>query len=314
MALFSKKPPAEAPRRRQPTHGVDTRASETSLEERYAFKRNRTLTGSASSQVVSTNESNAQLKSPRVQAHELTKSRRHIGAILFLVLAIAAVLYGLIFQFTANVVVKAQSNVPATLDVSYAQAIQSYLSSQPTQRLRFMINTNQLNEYVQTKTPEVASVKVDGSAGFGKTQFIVTMREPIVGWSINGRQQYVDSSGTSFDRNYFVSPAVQVVDNSGVQVQAGQAIASNRFLGFVGRAVGLAKAGGYKATQVIIPAGTTRQVELRLDGLGYPIKLSIDRGVGEQIEDMARAIRWLGAHGTKPEYLDVRVSGEAFYR
>jgi hypothetical protein len=312
MALFSKKQ-SNLPRRRQASPQPDDRAGSASLEERYSFRRNRTITGSASSRIASTNETNAQLKSPRVQAHELTQKRRHIGAILFLVLASALVLYGLVSQFTAGVVVKAP-DVSVKLDPSYEKVVQAYLSSQPIERLRFMINTDKLNTYVQSKAPEVETIRADGSAGFGKSAFVVTMRKPIAGWSINGRQQYVDGSGTAFERNYFTTPPVQIVDKSGVQVRAGQAVASNRFLSFVGRAVGLSKAQGYTVTQVIIPESTTRQVELRLAGVGYPVKLLIDREPSEQIEDMARAVRWLAAHNTTPEYLDVRVSGEAFYR
>lgn len=311
MALFSKKNQTDIPRRRQA--GTRDEERKEDFEERYSFRRNRTITGSASSQIVSSGESNAQIKSPRVQAHELTRQRRHIGATLLLVLAGASVLLFLISQFTAGVAVRA-TDVSIQLDSNYEKIIESYLSSQPLERLRFMTDTVHLAQYIQAKAPEVANISLDGSAGIGKSTFVLTLREPTVGWTINGKQQYVDSTGTAFARNYFTTPAVQVVDKSGVQVEAGQAIASNRFLGFVGRAVALTKDQGFTVTKVIIPEGTTRQVALQLHGVSYPIKLSIDRGVGEQVEDMARAVRWLRSHGRSLQYLDVRVSGEAFYR
>jgi hypothetical protein len=311
MALFSKKQP-NAPRRRRET-GTNERASESSLAQRYAFHRNRTLTGSSSSSVTSSNEANSQLKSPRVQAHELVRQRRHIGSVLLLVLVGAALLYALIAQFTAGVVVRVQ-DVSTRLDPVYEQAIQDYLSSQPIERLRFLLSEKALGDFLQTAAPEVATVRVEGAAGFGKSEFVVTMRQPIAGWSMNGRQQYVDNTGTAFSRNYFASPKVQIVDNSGIQVDAGQAVASNRFLGFVGRVVGLAKGQGYVAQQVVIPTGTTRQVEVRLEGVPYPIKFSVDRAAGEQVEDMARSLKWLSGHGVTPQYLDVRVSGKAFYK
>lgn len=312
MALFPKKQP-ELPRRRKAADLAEERARDKSLDERYTFRRNRTITGSASSQVISTSEGKAQLKSSRVQAHELLQQRRHIGAVLFFVVAGIFVQCGLISQFTAGVVVKT-SELSQQLDGSYGDAIQSYLATQPLQRLRFLADTHQLSDFVEKKVPEVASVTVDGSAGFGKSSFILTMRKPIAGWSINGHQQYVDATGTAFARNYFEQPKVQIVDESGVQVEAGQAVASNRFLSFVGRAVGAAKKQGYTVTKVIIPRGATRQVQLRLSGVGYPVKLSIDRGPAVQVEDMARAVRWLRERNIKPEYIDVRVGGEAFYR
>lgn len=312
MALFSKKKEADLPRRRQVALREERQAQ---LDEQASrlFKRNQTLTGSASSKVVSSGESNAQIKSPRVQAHELTQKRRHVGAALTFVLLLCGFLYLFVTQLTATIVTKASVS-SIQLDSSYAQAINDYFTSQPLERLRLFTNMEHLNEYVAAKTPEVAHVSMDGSDGYGKTLFTLTLRKPIVSWNINNHIQYVDDTGVSFARNYFATPAVQVIDKSGVQVQAGQAITSNRFLAFVGRSVGLAKQQGFTVTQVIIPEGTTRQIELQLQGISYPVKFSIDRGVGEQIEDMARAVHWLQSHGQNPQYLDVRVSGEAFYR
>lgn len=313
MALFSKKQPDMPRRRTQAANTSSERATESALDERYAFRRNRTLTGSSSSEVTSSNESAAHLKSPRVHAHELAQKRRHLGGILLFVITGGAALLGLISQFTASVVVTPQT-AQSKADPIYEKAIQDYFSSRPIERLRFLIDAQQLTEYVQTKAPEVAAIENGGSAGFGASRFIAVMRKPIAGWSINGRQQYVDTTGTAFERNYYATPTVQIIDKSGVQVQAGQAVASNRFLGFVGRAVGLAKAQGYTVTQVIIPVGSTREVELRVEGVAFPIKLSVDREAGTQTEDMARVLRWLSGHSLTPEYLDVRISGKSYYK
>jgi len=311
MAIFSKKQ-KDSPRRRQ-TPGTTERASESELEQRYAFKRNRTLTGSASSQVMSTGESKAQLKSARVQAHDLTRQRRHIGGLLTLVILGSLVLYSLISQFTAGVTVKTDDS-SVVLDDTYEKAIQTYLSQQPAERLRLLLNIDHLTEYLQTVTPEIKTVNAVSASGLGVSSFEVTMRSPIAGWSINGKQQFVDVSGTPFGRNYFPSPSVQIIDKSGIQVAAGQAVASNSFLGFVGQVVGLAKASGYTTTQVVIPSGTTRQIELTLKDVKYPVKFAVDRPAGEQVEDMAVGIAWMAAHNQNPAYLDVRVSGRAFYR
>lgn len=314
MGLFSKKQPKLLPGRRTsaPERRDDPQAL-AELEQRYNFRRNRTLTGSRSSEVASASETNAQFKSPRVQAHELRKKRRRLGSLLFAVLFVAMGFCVLVYEFTANVVVRAPgTNV--TLDKSYENAVQSYLAVRPIERFRFLMNQVTLNEFIKQKLPEVSSIRLGGSTGLGGSDFTLTMREPLAGWSIQGSQQYVDSSGAAFSRNYYPIPAVQIVDNSGVQAAGGQAIASNRFLSFVGRTVGLAEDQGYKVTQVAIPAGTTREVELNIDGLAYPIKLSIDRGVGEQVEDMVRALRWFQQKNQSPQYIDVRVSGKAFYR
>lgn len=310
MALFSKKKQSDIPRRRQGQPAE--RATESSLTDRYAFQRNRTLTGSASSNVSSTNETGAQLKSSRVQAHELVHQRRRVGVTLLGVFLVCFALFILVFEFTASAVVRGK-DISIKLDPVYEQAIQEYLGRQPIERLRFALDTKRLTAFVQDKAPEVESVTTEGFAGFGKSSFVLTLREPIAGWNVGGSQQYVDNTGTAFSKSYYDTPKVQIIDNSGVPTGSGP-VASNRFLGFVGRVVGLAKNRGYIAQEVIIPTGTTRQVELKLEGVGYPIKFSVDRGAGEQVEDMARAIKWLSGHGVAPQYLDVRVSGKAFYK
>ncbi len=311
MSLFSKKQP-DVPRRRQSQPDTSERVTSASLDQRYNFRRNRTLTGSASSQVSTVGEAHAQLKSERVRTHDLVRHRRHIGIILFGVVLVCTILYSLVSQFTAHVAVHT-ADVSVPLDSSYNAAIEQYFNQQPIERFRFLLNTTHLSSFVQSLTPEVAAIQLDGSAGLGVTRFTLTMRQPIAGWSIGGQQEYVDSDGISFTRNYFAKPAVQIVDDSGVQVAAGQAIASNQFLGFVGRVVGQAAKSQLTVTQVIIPQGTTRQVEVRLKDVGYPIKLSVDRPAGEQVEDMARSAAWLTSHGQSPQYLDVRTSRRAFY-
>lgn len=278
------------------------------------FQRNQTLTGTTSSYVQTVNETQAHIKSPRVQAHALVKQRRHVGLLLIAVLTVCVVLYGLISQFTAGVDVVATPDTSLKLDGSYGQTIEAYLQSQPTERLRFLLDSAHLQEYVEAAHPEIKSIRAGGNVGFGISQFLVSLRIPVASWNVNGAQEYVDTSGVAFTKNYFSTPTVQIIDKSGIQVAAGQPIASNHFLGFVGQVVGLAKKQGFTVGQVIIPAGTTRQIELSLTGVSYLIKLSVDRPAGEQVEDMTRAIHWMRQHNQTPKYIDVRVSGRAFYQ
>lgn len=306
MGIFSKKQPTTPPRRRL----ADT---EVERSDRATFVRNRTLTGSSSSQVRGVSDHIAQLQSPRTQAHHLARHRQRIGLLFIVVLAICGLLGMLILEFTAQVTVRT-SEVSMKLDDTYTHEIQSYLDRQPIERLRFLLNTKQLLAYLQSVAPEVSDLQIDGSAGYGTTGFVLTLRQPTLAWTIGSHRQYVDANGVAFDRNYFAEPSVQVVDQSGIQVADGQTIASNRFLGFMGRVVGVEAKAGRKVTQVILPRDVTREVDIQIDGVGYPVRLSVDRPVGEQLEDADRAITWLAAHNQTPKYLDVRVSRRAYYQ
>lgn len=314
MGLFKKQQKSLPLRRHAPAGDIRDESALTDIDQRYNFRRNRTLTGSSSSDVTSASEGKAQLKSPRVHTHELIKKRRRVSILLVVASAGALSIYGLIVQFTAEPLVHAPG-VPVSLDTSYSTAIQSYFAAHPIERLRFLTNQSQLERFVKDKLPEVASLRIGSQAGFGKSDFVLTMRRPLAGWTIQNKQQYVDAMGVAFSKNYYPAPSVQIVDNSGIRADHGQVVvASNRFLSFVGQTVGLAKQQGFIVAQVVIPPASTRQVELRLEGKTYPIKLSIDREVGEQIEDMARTIQWFDSRRQTPQYIDVRVSGKAFYR
>lgn len=314
--VFSPKKQSDAPRRRQQMP-PGTQAPQPSLDEQSAlFRRNRTLTGSVSSRIGAAGEQQSNLKSARVQAHELADQRRRIAGVLFVIIAVGGLLAVLLWQFTARVAIELP-NVSQSVTVNtakYDKAVQEYYGLHPFERLRFATNEQRLTDYIQAVTPEVKSATLDGSAGFAASKLIITMRQPVAGWRIDTTQYYVDGQGVSFMTNYFGSPAVQIVDQSGVRLEAGTAIASNRFLGYVGRTVATAAHNGLIVEQVIIPAGTTREIDLRIKDVSSSIKLLIDRPVGQQIEDLTRALAYLKSKGQQPAYIDVRVSNKAYYK
>lgn len=310
MNIFKKRKPDIAGRR---LAGRD----ESKMASSGIFKRNRTLTGTTSNYLDSANIK-SDLESPRVHAHNLAIKRRKILSILLIVFASIAVLWLLIINFTAKVIVGvSNSNISKSIEYSnYESAIQEYLNIYPMSRLNFFLNQSSLSTFVSGKLPEVATVAQQNRAGFGETNFAITLRQPVAGWVIDNKQYFVDSKGISFEQNYFSMPTVQIVDKSGasIQSQTGTAIVSKRFLSFVGQVVSLIKTNGYTVTEAVLPIDTTRELEARLENVSYSIKMSIDRSAGEQVEDIVRAVQYFTSVGQTPSYIDVRVSGKAFYK
>jgi len=172
-----------------------------------------------------------------------------------------------------------------------------------------------LSDYATAIAPEVAHITQRSAENVVETHFSVTFRKPIAGWQINNHQYYVDDQGIVFEKNYYAAPTVQIIDESGISPEQGTTVASGRFLSFVGRVVALGKESGLEVTQAILPSGTTRELEIALSSTPTKIRLSIDRGAGEQVEDMVRALNFLKGKGsTTPGYVDVRVSGRAAYQ
>jgi len=310
MRIFGKKNDNVLPGRRR---AVDSTKSQQEPAPANMFQRNRSLVRGSYSTRNNEEEAN---RSDRVHVHHLASKRRKVGVLLMSVLLFALFLFWLLTQFTAKVaVVLSDTSTVRSVDESiYVESINKYMDSHPLSRLRFALDVNDLSNYLRSDKPEVLSIDNVSEGSIGETSITLSMRHPLASWTISGSQYFVDSYGVAFQRNYYTSPLLQIVDSSGITPEQGTTVASNNFLSFVGRVVALSKADGYIVEQAIIPAGTTRQLEIQIKGIKSHVIFSIDRVAGEQVEDMARALKYLSDHGQSPARVDVRVSGKAFYQ
>ncbi len=315
MALRKKSSADSLPPRRR-RGGSETREPAEVSRQQRLFQRGRTLTGSVSSRVVSTAEHGADLKSPRVHAHHLANLRHRLGLVLVgVVLAGAGTLY-LISEFTATVAISGPGVTLQHADAQkYSAIVDDYYARHPFERFRFALNHEQLRAYLQAQSPEVRTLSVGGTGAIAVSEVALSMRQPVASWVVDQEVLYVDSSGVAFASNFYdETKIVKIIDKSGVPTVNGKTLTSQRFLTFVGKLVGEAHGYGMEVEQAVLPRDTTRQVEVRLKGVAYPVKYSIDRLVGEQMEDMVRSVSYLKRKGVSPKYLDVRVKEKAYYK
>ncbi len=314
MKILQKK--QQTPRRRTSLSVREGRASADELSQRYAFRRNRTLTGSLVSDVGSAGEYNSELRSPRVQTHHLRKHRRRLFFYFVGVLLVVLCLFWLIYESIARVYITVEADIPPTTTSIYEQGVQNYLNSHIFERSRLTIDTGSLVSYLQENGfPEVAGADIEPRpAGFGASTIRLVMRRPVVTWKTGATQLFVDAEGTAFGRSYYATPQVEVVDQTGIQTVNNQVLASDRFLSLIGLIIGKLAAQGFTVSRVVLPENTTRQLLISIEGVSYPVKFSVDRPAGEQAEDAARAIRYLTGRGIGAEYVDVRISGKAYYK
>jgi len=311
----------KAKNRRAAAQPVRRRAAtdDSSSSSSALFRRNRTLTGSLISSVPSPNEQSASLQSPRVQTHNLKRKRRSIRLALLSALALIAALSWLLVQII--VVPKVQivgtddnNTLAQAATRDYTAAIQDYLSDNPLERLTININPRNLNRIIQSRFPEVASVSPPAKVSLWTATFAVNLRSPVVYWQSGNTKAYVDNAGIVFDRNVLGGSVIAVEDQTGISAAAGNSVISSRFLQFIGKAVGYFKENNLIVTKIALPADTTRQLLISLDGVGYTIKMTVDRPAAGQVEDAIRAVRYLSGRGIAAKYVDVRVSRRAFYR
>ena len=311
----------KAKNRRATAQPVRRRAAtdDSSSSSSALFRRNRTLTGSLISSVPSPNEQSASLQSPRVQTHNLKRKRRSIRLALLSALALITALSWLLVQII--VVPKVQivgtddnNTLAQAATRDYTAAIQDYLSDNPLERLTININPRNLNRIIQSRFPEVASVSPPAKVSLWTATFAVNLRSPVVYWQSGNTKAYVDNAGIVFDRNILGGSVIAVEDQTGIRADAGNSVISSRFLQFIGKAVGYFKENNLIVTKIALPADTTRQLLISLDGVGYTIKMTVDRPAAGQVEDAIRAVSYLSGRGIAAKYIDVRVSRRAFYR
>ncbi len=281
----------------------------------YAFRRSRTLTGTTSDNVTAGAEARSQLKTARLQVHELHRLRRHIvqalaGVSLVIVIGsfvLASYIPGAQLRYTQS---------SSTPDASaYQQAILGYFGKHPLERFNFMTNVSQLANDVEKAHPEVLSLGIDRGFSGSSVQFVLQFRRPILAWETGGQKFYVDDKGVAFQYDHFHGAYVSVSDKSGISPSVtGGAVASNGFISFLGKMVGAVNAGSRgKVADVVIPA-STREVDLKLQGRGYPIKTHTDRDPLAQAQDILSALKWFDDKKITPQYIDVRVAGKAYFK
>jgi hypothetical protein len=254
--------------------------------------------------------------SERAEAHHLRRLRRKIGAVLVVVLVVLALIAIGVSQFSGSVVITAANSAKTTQPIrekQYQELFDEYYKKHPVERFRFVTNYEGLTAWLQESAPEVAKVVPDGMEELGVSRYRLEFRTPAASWQVNDKRYYVDTNGVTFLTNYFAEPSVTVIDNSGVKTEQGKAIASSRLLSFVGQVVALSSQKGVSVTQVEIPAQSTRQVYIHGEGLPV-MRMTIDKGVGEQVNDMAAALQYFKERGETPSYIDVRVPSRAFYK
>jgi cell division septal protein FtsQ len=303
MKLFGrKKEPVRNPRTGQDDQG-------------YVFRRSRTLTGTTSNKVSPTAESRSQLKTVRLQAHELQQFRKRIMHILAVVGAVIAVLSYLLVTYVSTITVRYPQPGGSPHTTMYQQTVQQYFMKHPMERFGFSINRKQFASDMQAAYPELSSIDIDEAWYGGDVSFVLQFRQPLLVWETGGHRFYVDSQGVAFEYDHFGGKYVAVSDQSGISPSvSGGSVASNRFINFLGKMVGAVNAADKGAvTDVIIPA-STREVDLKMQGRGYPLKTHTDRDPLQQAEDIVNAIKWFDGKKITPQYVDVRVAGKAYFK
>ena len=158
----------------------------------------------------------------------------------------------------------------------YANLANDYFAAHPASRLSFFLAQESFSNYMTEVAPELSDTHITVWPFIG-ADLDLTFRQPVAVWETPSGSEYVDAMGLIFSKNVLADPGVFIKDESGLDID-GSAVASARFLNFVGQIIaGVNDSGVGKVESVSIPLGAIRYIEFRLMDHPYVIKAQIGR-------------------------------------
>jgi cell division septal protein FtsQ len=141
-----------------------------------------------------------------------------------------------------------------------------------------------------------------------------TLKQPSLAWSTGNQMYILDKDGTVITSTAGEGLTVPLVyDGSNLPVQIGQRAASAHFIEFVNAVVPAMANNGLTVTRLDIK-DTTLDLAATTNK-GYRILFDTGRGAGEEIQDLESVLKLLNAQKRTPaEYIDLRISGKAYYK
>ena len=189
-----------------------------------------------------------------------------------------------------------------------------YIKSLFTANNWIFINTADLKKQLQKTFTGQESIIVTKSFP-NKLQVKTDEQKSAIIWKTGARRYIVSINGRAMgelkDQNTNGMPTI--VDGSNIPVNTGDKVASRDFVDFALKADSYLRANKIEVEQYSI-AETTSEMNAKLKG-SYTIKFNSTDPADEQIRALAAALELIKSQNKKPsEYLDLRVTGRAFYK
>lgn len=133
-------------------------------------------------------------------------------------------------------------------------------------------------------------------------------------WQSNSLRYKLSSSGIVTDVASTEDVGLVIIDNAGVDVQLGTPVITAAALDFISSLItSVSRITEEEVGEVLIP-NSIRQVDIKLAS-GLLIKFDTQRAAEEQLLDLEQTYRHLRGQSEMPkEYIDVRITGKAYYR
>jgi len=202
----------------------------------------------------------------------------------------------------------------------YAQAVHRLFVSTPLNGNKVTINAAAITKELRRQYPELAGVSLSLPV-FGHQPVVylqpATPRLILSGQS--GQSFVVDRAGRALLSTNRVGrlddlKAPVVTDQSGLLMKAGETVIDSNSVAFISEVVGQLEAKGLVVSSLTLPQGTS-ELMVGISGAPYAVKFNIRGDAREGAGAFLAVKRHLdGQHIQPSQYVDVRVSGRAYYK
>lgn len=227
---------------------------------------------------------------------------------ILLVILVCGVVWGLSKAFaTTEVTVLAGAESPRVL-----KAVHQLVGENAWYGNLLTLDPGGLASKLQQADPILKSVNVTRKLPHTIT-VTVSLKQPSLGWSTGNQAYLLDRDGTAIGPLPAGSKLAVVTDGSNLPVKAGDRVASARFVAFVGELVPALAALGLPAAHLDV-ADTTQDLSIQTSK-GYRLIFDTSRSVKDELFDLKAVLATLAIQKKTPaEYIDLRISGKAYYK
>lgn len=246
---------------------------------------------------------------------------QRFGLVIVLVVAVISIGNILVVSPDPKIVPVSSEGAVFLKDQSVYGAEASKLLSGFWNRNKITIDTNSIIKQMKQKFPELTDVSVVlPLVGHRPVVYIQPTKADIIYKSVTGEGYVMDENGRILAKvddsvNLEDQTTTTVIDKSGIVVKLGQQALSSADVSFIDNVSYQLSKSGFTVDHFVLPAGT-RELDGYLGGIKYFVKFNLEDGDGRQQAGSFIALaKQLQKQGITPaEYVDVRVSGRAYYK
>lgn len=211
-------------------------------------------------------------------------------------------------QFTIRVV----NITTPSLDDQVKQKALTFIHADLTQSNLLTFHPAKLSHQLLTAMPQLEAVDVERRWPHS-VALTITIKRPALGWSTGGQAYLLDDDGTVIGSLPAGSKLPVVVDSSNLPVQGGQQVVTASFIDFCTTLITALPATGLKATQFTVQQ-TTYDLTVQTNQ-PYHLIFDTTRNVNDEVSDLKTIQAKLAQlHQTPNQYIDLRISGRAYYQ